>query len=420
VADHTARQLNVTFRIDPGPPAAFGAVTVRGTKDVDPALVRRRVPFHAGQRFDPKVEDRLRTDLTSLDVFRTIRIVEGDHLDANGQLPITIEVSEKPHHFVGLSASYGTTEGGAVTAYWGHRNLFGGAEHLRLDATVARLFENDLGKLDYGVGVTFTKPSVWTAQDDLTLQLKALQENPDAYSRRGVVAAAGLQRHISPQFTIKAGLSGEVSRITDFFGTQNYYLLGVPIEADWDTTDSKLDPRTGFRVALVGEPVASFGPTPSFFSASATASAYYPLDEAKKYVLAGKVQIASDLGTSLRGIPAYRRQFAGGGGTVRGYSYQALSPTAANGQIIGGRSLFDASAELRVHVTDTIGVVPFVDIGNAYAASFPDFSGLHVGAGIGLRYFTIVGPLRLDIAFPLNPRRGDPRFAFYVGLGQSF
>ncbi len=106
---------------------------------------------------------------------------------------------------------------------------------------------------------------------------------------------------------------------------------------------------------------------------------------------------------------------------MRGYRYQSLSPLAANGEVIGGRSLFTASFEARWRVTDVFGVVPFLDMGQAFNAEFPDFSQtLRFAAGIGFRYYTAVGPIRVDFAFPLNPRPGDASFAFYVGIGQAF
>jgi translocation and assembly module TamA len=89
--------------------------------------------------------------------------------------------------------------------------------------------------------------------------------------------------------------------------------------------------------------------------------------------------------------------------------------------VIGGRSLFLVSAELRAKVTDTIGVVPFFDAGNAYATDFPNFSApLYKAVGIGLRYYTAIGPIRADLAFPLDKRAGADRVAFYVSIGQAF
>ncbi len=119
-------------------------------------------------------------------------------------------------------------------------------------------------------------------------------------------------------------------------------------------------------------------------------------------------------------MPPQRRFYAGGGGSVRGYDYQAASPRDANGDIIGGLSYFEASAELRIKITDTIGVVPFFDMGSAFSSEMPDFDSLKYSAGIGLRYYTAIGPLRVDFAVPLNPGPDDGSYGVYVSLGQAF
>jgi len=113
--------------------------------------------------------------------------------------------------------------------------------------------------------------------------------------------------------------------------------------------------------------------------------------------------------------------FAGGGGSVRGFEFKSLSPRDAFGRPTGGRSLVEASLEARLRVTETIGVVPFVDMGQAFAGPVPSRSdGLRVGAGLGLRYYTSLGPIRLDFAVPVDRRRGEAPYALYVGIGQSF
>jgi translocation and assembly module TamA len=126
-------------------------------------------------------------------------------------------------------------------------------------------------------------------------------------------------------------------------------------------------------------------------------------------------------GASLGDIPSNHRFYAGGGGSVRGYRYRSLSPLGPTGEVIGGRSLFEASIETRIKITDTIGLVPFLDMGGAFESAFPDFDEpLRYAAGLGLRYYTAVGPIRLDLATPLNPREGDKPLAFYIGIGQAF
>jgi translocation and assembly module TamA len=145
------------------------------------------------------------------------------------------------------------------------------------------------------------------------------------------------------------------------------------------------------------------------------------LDDEARFVLAGRVAVGSVSGAGLGEIPASHRFYAGGGGSVRGYRYRSLSPLGPTGEVIGGRSLFEAALETRIKITDTLGLVPFLDMGGAFESSYPDFSeDLRYAAGLGLRYYTAVGPIRLDVATPLNPRDGDKSWALYIGIGQAF
>ena len=157
------------------------------------------------------------------------------------------------------------------------------------------------------------------------------------------------------------------------------------------------------------------------YQATARASTYYSVDEDGKYILAGRVGLGAGGGATILDIPDNRRFFAGGGGSVRGYAYRSLSPLGANGQPMGGESLFEASVEARIKITDSIGLVPFVDSGMAYASSFPNFQqDMRYAFGLGLRYYTGFGPIRFDVAAPVGRRPGEQPVAFYIGIGQAF
>jgi translocation and assembly module TamA len=154
--------------------------------------------------------------------------------------------------------------------------------------------------------------------------------------------------------------------------------------------------------------------------ARASASTYVALDAEARTVLAGRIGFGSIIGADLEDIPANRRFFAGGGGSVRGFAYKSLGPRL-QGEPIGGRSLLEASLEARFKVTETIGIVPFVDLGSAFDTSIPTFrERIRVAGGIGLRYYTSFGPIRLDIATPLIREKGEGDVAVYLGFGQAF
>ncbi|MDJ1159154.1 autotransporter assembly complex family protein [Chelatococcus sp. SYSU_G07232] len=436
VADHATKTLDVTFRIAPGREARFGAVGVSGTERLRPEFLAERVPWKPGDVFSPEPIARLRRDLQKYDVFESIRLREDDRFKERGEVPVDIEVKERPPRFVGFGARYSTTDGPAVNAYWGHRNLFGGAERLRLDAQVSGTDisgRNQLKKLDtldqvgYRLGATFVKPGIIGPGTDLVVQPAFLREITETYSRQGFLGAAGLKHRFDEHLAGEIGIDHERARIlraldTNYQGGRWYTLVGLPVALTYDTTDSQLDPTRGIRASATVEPfLTALGSSLDMTLVKGSVSAYLPFDDEARYVLAGRLAMGSLIGADLADIPPPRRFFAGGGGSVRGYGYQSLGPRDASGHVIGGRSLLAASAELRVKVTDTIGVVPFFDAGNAFAESYPDFkSDLRYAAGIGLRYYTAIGPIRLDLARGLNREKGDPSFGLYISLGQAF
>jgi translocation and assembly module TamA len=236
-------------------------------------------------------------------------------------------------------------------------------------------------------------------------------------------ATVALRHRFNQNFWVQAGIEAQTGVATDFLGQVDYTLVGGTLSANYDTTDSKLDPTRGVRLnaAVTGFPTA-VGSTVDIVQGKARASAYYSLDPDSRFVLAGLVGLGAMGGADLADIPANWRFYAGGGGSVRGYAYNSLGPAGPFGlAVVGGRSLFYTSAEVRMKVTDTIGIVPFFDAGNAYATSFPNFSApLATAVGVGLRYYTAIGPIRADVAFPLQRRQGNAPVAFYVSIGQAF
>lgn len=426
VADHASNLVNVTYVVSTGPAVAFGQVTVAGADQVRPSFVAERVRIIPGEMFSPQRLADTRKSLLRYEIFSGVRIREGDRLDANGRLPVEVEVTERKPRYVGFGAKYSSTDGSSINAFWGHRNLFGGAETLRLDAQVSWFGTSssavpDSNPLGYRFAATFGKPGIWTPIDDLVAQAAVLREVTDAYVREAVTVTAGVRRNYSDQFSVQVGLDFEQSHVQDADGSRDDLIIGVPIEVAYDTTDNALDPSKGIRASGTFEPFAYLGQAsagPMMFKGSL--ASYRALDEEKRYILAGRVSAGTIFGADLLDVPPQRRFYVGGGGSLRGYDYQSVSPRNAQGDIIGGLSYLTASAEARIKVTDTIGIVPFFDVGAASEGSVPDLGDLRYAAGLGLRYYTGIGPVRLDVAIPLDPEPDDAGYGIYISLGQSF
>jgi len=435
--DHAALTLDAALVIDTGPAAGLGGVTITGTRDVPPAVVRSFVYREIGEPYAPKVLDDTRKAVAQIPALGGVRIKEAAQLDAGGRLPLTVEVTERPPRLVGFEALYSSIDGPSLEAYWEHHNLFGGAEQLRLDAKLFPAPSLDkagggglsgLDPSDLGGRVTasFMKPALWASRNDLLVDAAAGRERigetaGDGYTSSSASFSASVRHRWSERLSAQAGVKVERDKSEDVLGTLSETLVGLPLSVNYDSSDDLLDPTRGLRAKGSLAPyLSAFGSDVTMVASQLSVAAYQALDEEGATVLAGRIGAGSLFGAGLARIPPSERFYAGGGGSVRGYGYRSLSPTRDN-RLTGGRSLLEASAEARFRLTRTIGLVPFVDVGDAFTGPVPDFAGgtLGIGAGIGLRYLTPVGPLRLDVATPLTRHSGDA-VAVYISIGQAF
>lgn len=423
MVDHETRTMEVAYALEPGPRADFGAVRWQGLDHMDQDFVARQVPFEDGQRYDPEALDTLRERLRDLRVFESILVETASEIGPDGRLPVTVTVTELPRRFIGVGADYETSEGIGVRARWGHRNLFGGAERLELRGGIERLIENDIAEIDYRVEADFRAPDAFRFGQDIVLNTEVLQERPDAFDRFAIVGNVGIEQEITDILSFGVGLTAEVSKIEEEGqDSQRFTLIGVPLTALLDTTNSLLDPTEGVRISAGVTSYPTFlGSNRGFVRATTTGSTYYDVIGNGRLVLAGRTTLGAIFGETVEDVPADKRFFAGGGGSIRGFAFQAVGPRNAAGDPRGGLSLFDFSLEARIKITEDIGIVPFLDGGNVFDTNIPSFNErLRYGAGLGLRYYTGFGPIRLDVAVPLDRTEDDDAFQVYVSVGQAF
>ncbi|WP_457153658.1 autotransporter assembly complex protein TamA, partial [Mesorhizobium sp. P5_C1] len=398
----------------------YGDTTVEGTEKVDRDFTEYMTGLKRGRQYSPDEISDARDRLLALEVFNSVTFKEADKLDADGNIPIGLQVSERKPRYFGVGGTFSNTEGLGLEGYWGHRNLFGRAEKLRIEGAISGIGSNNLSELNYNAGIMFEKPGVIGPASKFFARFKTVLEHPDAYDHFSVKGSTGLSYELTKKQTVSAEVSLDYSRIHDAFGKHKYLIASIPLQYVYDNRDNRLNPTGGFRVLAYAEPSYDILSGAAFLKLKGEGSAYQSLDSASKFVLAERVAVGSIVGTSLENVPADRRFYSGGGGSVRGYAYQGIGPKDFNGQPIGGLSFFETSVEMRIAITDTIGIVPFVDAGTVSTKSVPNFSDVKVGAGVGLRYVTPFGPLRIDAAVPLNRDPDDPHFGIYAGIGQAF
>jgi translocation and assembly module TamA len=362
-------------------------------------------------------------------VFSGVSVRAAEQLDAQGRIPITFDVQERPPHVVGLSAAYSTDLGISGKASWSHRNLFGNAEQLNLAASVVDIGGSATTGVGYNVTAQFVKPEFLHRDQQIELSLGALNQSLEAYDQKALTAGASVRRKFSERWSGSAGIAGIKERITQEGETRDYTLLSFPINAKYDTTgvtNPLEDPLHGIRASATVTPTQSFGASSAtFFIIQANASGYVDLAPLARTapgrsVLAWRALIGTAQGASLFSLPPDQRFYGGGSATVRGYKYQSIGPQFPDNKPIGGTSIDAATLELRQRLPGNFAFAAFVDAGQVGATSTPFTGPLRVGAGLGVRYYTPIGPIRLDVAVPLNPLPDGDRFEIYIGLGQVF
>ncbi|HEY8290376.1 MAG TPA: autotransporter assembly complex family protein [Acetobacteraceae bacterium] len=413
-------KLDLDFQVESGPRADIGPIQFTGLKAMSEAFLRRRLLLHQGELFRPSAIEKARQDLASIGVFSVVRAEPAQRLDAQGELPVDFDVTERSLHAVDLGAAYSTDLGVNLSAGWHDRNLFGNAEQLNFTGLI-QLGGNAVTKPGYQLGAQFVKPDFLVRDQSLELGLNALKQSLQAYDQTALIERAAINRKLSPHWTGSLGIYGEQERITQEGQTQNFNLIGIPISAKYDSTNSLLDPTQGIRATLSVTPTYSIGPPgATFFIMQAAGSTYLDLAGNGRSVLALRGLVGQASGVGVFGLPPDQRFYAGGSGTVRGYRYQSIGPQFADNRPTGGTAVSAGTVEFRQRILGSYGVVGFVDVGQVSANGAPFTSNWHAGAGVGFRYYTSIGPIRLDVAVPLNKQPGGDSLELYIGIGQAF
>ncbi len=420
-ANLARRQLDVSYTVKPGPHVQIGQISFAGLNRTDPAFLCRHINLRPGQPYSDTALQGARSSLLGLGVFSSVTPVPASSAD-NGQVPIVFHVTEKKRHAVSLSGAYATDTGFSIGTSWEDRNAFRRAETLTLSVAANGLGGTSTTAPGYDLKGVFTKPDYNTREQMLSLSVEGLRQALTAYDRTGIILGASLSRPITQATNLTYGPRFTSERVYQEGVTRSYLLLQFPVSFTWDTANSPLEPTRGHRLALTitpSYPMVGARHSP-FVILLGTGSIYVPVEPKAWGVVAVHGVIGSIQGTSQFGVPPDQRCYAGGSGTVRGYTYQTIGPLFSDGKPEGGLAMDAIEFEFRQHVTKAIGVVPFIDAGQASAGSAPFKGTIRVGTGLGLRYYTSIGPIRVDFAVPLNRTPGSGSFALYVGLGEAF
>lgn len=415
VADHDQNEVNVTFAIETGPFITFGPPQLAGgLADLRESYIARLAPYEIGEPAREALLERYTQRLQSLE---SVALADTQiAYDVNSrQRPVDVRMEPTPRHALAVAARYSTTEGPGAEIEWKRRNLFRGDETLTLTGRAATLETAALAELSF--------PN-WRRYDQTIVFAGGYSfERTDAFDQESVPISALISRRLTNSITASTGVRLQYAEITDAAGTRNINTVSLPSELVYDDRGDVLDPQNGLYLSAGVTPGISGGDESTRYTrVLGEARTYIPVTDS--FTAALRIRAGSLLGASTDAVPADLRFYAGGGGSVRGYEYQSLSPFRARDDGVlepfGGRSLTEVSAEIRWRRSERLGFTAFIDGGSADDDFTPDIENLRYGAGLGVRYYPGFGPIRFDVATPLDPREGDDPIHLYISIGQAF
>lgn len=460
--DPPNRVLDVTFHVTTGARVHIGKIHIRGLKHTKEAFVRKRLLLHSGEQYGATRIETARRDLLGLGLFTAVNVKIGTEADESGGVPVTFQMRERLQHTMSVNAAYSSDLGGSTGVNWTKRNISGTADSLTLSATAINLgggtATNGIG---YETSAKYLVPDFGHRDQSLQVAVGAIRQYLVAYDQTAYTAGVTLNRKLSNIWSASAGLAVEQESIvqnecttkqncvpdpaqsdvcvltTGFVSpactTQHFHytLVSLPLTALFNTTGLATpleDARKGMRISLSVAPTFSVGrPNTRFFVIQGNGSIYFDLQKLPLFshdpgrsVLALRALAGLATGASEFSLPPDQRFYAGGSGTIRGYRYQSVGPVFPDGNPIGGTAVQAGSAEYRQRIGTNFGTAFFLDAGQVSRNLNIFNSTLRFGTGAGVRYYTPIGPIRLDIAVPLNKRPGDDAFEIYIGLGQAF
>ncbi len=420
--DRDKKQLHVIFRAVPGGYAVYGKTKITGLKNLDPQFVRNRLVWQEGERFDERALEKTRLKLMGTGLFSGIEVKpDEENATTSEVVSLSVHVIEGPPRTIGAGLKYATTEGIGGQAFWSHRNIFGGGEGLGLMLRASPRLSK--AKVDLDI------PDIFAPEQHLRNEISATREQNRAYTSRSLEVGMRLEHPFTETIKGMIGITGEAGKVKRAGVTYLNRLIGFPVEMQIDASNDLIDPTKGGRLTAQVTPYfGKSGQDQRLVVSTAKGSYYLRLLKGDTVVIAGWAHGGTIASSSIDNIAPNKRFYAGGAGSVRAYGYKLLGPLDGDRIPLGGRSILEYGLEGRFRVTDTIGFVVFAEAGSVSSQAAPDVSNQNRlwGIGAGARYYTGIGPIRLDVAMPMKRRRGvtgkaiDSGYQFYLSVGQAF
>jgi translocation and assembly module TamA len=452
--------LDLSFHVEPGAQVNIGEIRIEGLTRIHESLLRKRLLLHTGDRFKPSAIERARKDLLALNVFGQVSVQIGTQPDAGGGVPITFKIRERQRHAVTLNAGFSSDLGGSGGATWTDRNVFGNAEQFTVAASIINAGGNTTQGLGYTTSAKYVLPDFGHRDQSLQFSVGAVKQSLEAYDQKALTAGITLTRKLDKFWTVSAGVAATEEQVTQDQPyicvypplsatmtctatqvakmtvipnpvTNDYTLAALPLTVTFDSTELKSpldDPTHGMRDSVSVTPTRSLGQTSATYLVSQLKVAvYFDLDHLLptnpgRSVLAARALAGLAQGAGEYSLPPDQRFYGGGSSTIRGYAFQSVGPAIKYTEIpLGGTAITAGGFEFRQRIGANWGAALFADGGQVSNKLNLLPHDLYFGLGAGLRYYTPIGPIRLDVAAPLRHYTIDYNpFQVYIGLGQAF
>ncbi len=417
IGDKENATLDLTYNFLSGPKICLGEIQTNNSGRTKKSIVHKLSPYEFGDLFSPDTLEEYKKRLSDTQLYKYVKIellpaISEDNPEQCQSRDLLVTLEDASRRTVTAGLSYATTEGFGAQAGYEMRNYTGRADTINIDLL--------LNNLEQSLSTRWKQPLNGGYKHSLTLDAAIRRERTDAYDSNSISANALYERPWTRAIDLFAGVGVEVGEETQNNITQDFQILSGRGGARFDNTDNALDPSHGVRLQISAEPAYGIGDINGQFVTTTAQLRGYTSFASDKYIIAGRVRVGGISGSSFADIPSTRRFYAGGGGSVRGYEFQSIGPRNSENEPIGGRSLVETSLEARVRLKNKFGFAVFADAGEVGSQEMPEFSDLRMGVGAGIRYYTNFGPLRLDLATPVNPRDDDQNLLLYLSIGQAF
>lgn len=415
IVNHNLHQIDIVYHINYANEATYGDITFSGLKSIDERYLTHLLNIKQGGCFKYLSLEIAKLNLRHSNLLDKIEIKLPKYSNIDGSVPVQFIVTERPHKTIKAGINYSTDMGLGLTSRWENRNTLSNGEQLSAQI----LFT----KIQQKLSLELESPFFMIDNQKLKIASSVTKKDNDAYKSKGFDVLGALERSYNNKWTAGAGVKYSFEHAIEQGDENKSTFLSSPLFITQDKRDDIADPQKGWVFNLTSEPAFDVSNVNIAFIKNYISGSYYKsISSSGKSVFALKIGLGSIMGSSSKEIPITERFYGGGGESVRGYAYQLASPLDQENKPIGGKSIFTSSAELRFHLSHDYGIVPFIDCGRSFINKTPDFKGnLLCGAGMGLRYYSLFGPLRADLAVPLNRRKGvDSSFQLYFSIGQSF